>query len=597
MHFDLTYLLRSAKKYLFLAALLPLLFSCVVVERDSVEDAVLLDTKQLTDEVNVDITLRFKAPGNVKGTSTKAVDEGPYQLTGTDGENEINTITLFLVRLDGSGNEVRTATDFYTVYTGGGLTDNNDGTYTVSMSLFTNLGDKHIYLGANMRSSQIAAFVNGTAYQSEATTQTDVLSDVMDIDGSGNGSNILMFGAYNETGSSASPSTVTIASGTVDYDFTSNTAVSLERLVNKVLLTFTKRTDFTGITDTDTPLARTDEITFNDVFEGTYGTATYHGWSSLSDVQYVLNTTNKQVYLERRPSSVTHADANSALDNVNMYWNQDPNLSLSSYVSYNAGTMELAKVSGYADHFINYAPGDISYDETNEVPFASALITAQPLAYDTGKLSIDGLVSASHQTAGLYCLENTVGNDYGDGSAWGGYMIDDIAGYVTTHVVVAIRYIPKTFYVASGSSMVETTFATRAEAESALAAWTDSETSVTYPANTYWVNMQTNKYYTSAARKIAIANGEDETQFTEFSGGYSYFRTFIDPLQKTNGVLTYEGNTASIWGMDRNCYHLLNVQSITLPSTPNLTDYIRVNSYSTLTWNDRGSTSIEVTPQ
>jgi len=591
-------IIRHARRTLFFVLLALLVSSCK-------RDEIYFDDLRLnTNVVNVDVEMIVKKPDGVPRRATRAVDTGPYLLTGTDAENTVNTLTLFLVNLDDSGNEIRTTSEYHTVYLGSNeMTDNGDGTYTITLELSTTLGKKHLYVGANLRSAQIAAFVSGSAYQSSSTTQAGVMSEVMDFDASGNGSNIAMFGAYNAIGASAEASEVEITSTTTTLDLTTTQSVALERLVGKVLLTFTKRTDFTGVGDTD---CRTDEITFNDVFEGLtgYGTANYHGWCQLSDIRYVLNATNKQVYLERRPSAVVHGDTDiGALDNITMYWNQDPNQAISSYVGYNSSTMELDTISGYSDHFIHSTKSEITYDETNGGPFASTYLTAQPLAYDEALLNTSGsntaiTTASAHQQAGLYCLENTVLNDYGDGSSFGGYSVDDVAGYVSTHLAIAIRYIPKTFYVVESAALVETTFATRSAAETALAAWTDNDASVTYPANTYWINMQTNKYYTSEARKLAVAGGADATQFTQFSGGYSYFRTFIDPLQKTTaGVLTYENNAKTIWGLDRNSYHLLNVPAITLPSTPNLTDYIRVNSLTDLTWTSSGSTSIKVTPQ
>jgi len=590
MNIDLTYLSRCAKKA-FSFAILLLLWSCVYVDDGGREDV-----HPYTSLVNVQVKLRILTPDDANNPVTRAVDTGPYKLTGTTAENGINTITLFLVKLDDGGNEIRTAMDYQTVFLGGSqLAANGDGSYTATIDLPTTLGNKHLYVGANMRATQISAFVSNQAYKSSATTQRGVLADVMDIDSDGNGSNILMFGAYNEDGSSAGPSTVSIASGASVIDLTGNSPVGLERLVSKVLLTFTQRTDFTGVGDSD---SRTEEITFNDMFETDYTTTDYHGWSSLSDVKYILNTTNKQVYLERNNSKVEHSDANSKLDNITKYWNVDPNQAIGSFVAYNATSMDIEKESGYTDHFINYVSSDITYDETNNVPFASSMLSAQPLAYESAKLSNNGTVPANHQTAGLYCLENTVSNDFGDGSSWGGYTIDDVASYVSTHIVVAIRYIPKTFYVVSGNALSETTFATRAGAMAALPAYTDTDVNVTYPANTYWVNMTERKYYNSEAKKLAVTNGTDATKFIQIAGGYSYFRTFIDPLQHTSsGVLTYTNNATTVWGLDRNSYHILNVENITVPSMPNLTDYIRVNSISNLTWNNRGSTSQKVTPQ
>ncbi|MCR4603327.1 MAG: Mfa1 family fimbria major subunit [Prevotella sp.] len=599
MNIDLKYIIRFARRIFFLAVLLPLLLSCADTDEGGQDDV-----RTANSKVNVKVSLSVNAPGSQNGNaSTRTADAGPYQLTGIDGENRIVTLTVFLVPYDGT-KEVRTATEYKTIpIVSGEVVDNGNGSYTISAEMSTTMGQKHIYVGANLRQAQMTAFVSNEAFKSTATTQADVLAEIMDLDSDGNGSNIVMFGAYNATASSAGATEVEIVTGTTDYDLTSHSAVSLERLVSKTLLTFSLRSDFTGVGDTD---SRTNEVAFNDMFESRdgYGTANYHGWCQLSDISYILNTTNKQVYLERKPSTVVHSDDNTALDNMNKYWNQDPNQAITSYISYDATNMAITKDDGYSDHFINLTRDQFVYSSS---PFDASLMAAYPIAYDESLLNTSGTnaaitTSSAHQQTGLYCLENTVNNDY-VATDWGGasdgFTVDDVAEYVTTHMVVAVRYIPKTFYVKNGDVLTETTFATRTAAETALAAYSDAIDAVTYPANTYWVNIKEYKYYNSEARRQAITNGTyNADQFVKYVGGYNYFYTFIDPLQATaNGVLTYEGNASSIWGMDRNSYHLLNVPAITLPSTPNLTDYIRVNSISTLDWNNRGSTTVKVTPQ
>ena len=103
----------------------------------------------------VNLTVERSGSKSPASRSPLAPNEDEYTLGFTDAENQINSLTLIMMRIDASGNEVFEASK--TIQSP--KDTDNDGDYNVKFQLETNdRGVKHFYLGANLSVKHLASF-------------------------------------------------------------------------------------------------------------------------------------------------------------------------------------------------------------------------------------------------------------------------------------------------------------------------------------------------------------------------------------------------------------------------------------------------------
>lgn len=536
----------------------------------------------------VDVTLQFTvSAGGVAATRGPEAVDPEYTLGTTPLENQLRSITVIVESLNDDGSTLTNPQyDYQTLYLSAGVTS-----YTTTMKLNTTIGKKHIYIGANMRPEHIEAFVGQSPYTYTGTDATcqSVVSSVMTINADLTGQDILMFAQATQTTATTdgngSPAPTT--SEVIELTATGIDAptvlddIKLERVVAKVLLTCkTKEYSDTDVNITD--------------FLGLEA-----GFCTLNDVYYMLNMTNKKVYVQR----TTNSDG----------FYIDPNYSVMDYIQYN-GRNEVFLLNNreeYDNNFMHYDANEMmKIPEPGEdfKPFTVAGTMMQnPEAYDANRLlNENGVAKDGHYTEGIYCLENLVGvpkafeEAYlrGDETTY-----DRFADLVSTYMLIAIRYIPKVIYSSIDTQATPLPISSVTDALDALPEITEGEgenKKVIYPKGTYWMynDGTTKRYLTHNAVQAAISAGNSPTYFQPFIGGYSYYTTYIDGQVNDKGVITYlrEGNGGSdYWGVERNHYYILNVSDIVAPGSAVMDNPMRINSV-TVEWNDRGSGTVEIKP-
>jgi hypothetical protein len=516
--------------------------------------------------------------------NTRAENDG-VQTTSTaemqtEAEKEIKTVTLFFNDIADDGTE-SAQPSYVQTFSLQYLTPLSNGSYRLSFRARLVPGKKKLYIGANLRADQIAAFNNGTDCTYNCGTLTgdeQPVQKVMDIDSNGNGSNIAMFATKGQE-------------LTIDSEFDPDKAYEpdepfeLTRLVSKVLLLFSSldvcQTEGDDHTHIKVKL-------YNDEEDGT----TY-GWAPLSDVRYFLNATNKKIYLLPR----TNKDGNDI----------DPNWEVGNFLTAVEGQNDLRMVntSAFNQNFDYYEATEMLptwRDDTQEdVYYFQEMLRAIPEEYDKAK------VEAREYKSGLYCMENLVYNNTGVND------IDQSANLVTTYMVVAIRFVPRDLWdVSEEGSLTETKYEHHMEALAQLKGQTDNDGNKFYPG-TYWVRQDNDgKYlfYTYKGMLLEIAQSADtdtpltEGDFTKHSAGLSYYTTYIDREESdynsttaatSASTISYKGRT--VWGLRRNYHYTLIVESLNgLGSSEPGTSPIKVRSVRDVKWTYQGSQTVLITP-
>jgi hypothetical protein len=518
------------------------------------------------DKVELQLVVRVKSPA-AYGTTTR----GETRSLQTDAESAVNSVTIFLASLDEEGKETTDPMTSQTLYI------SPDARTTLSAGASLNLtytlqetpGTKHLYIGANMRESQIQSFCN---HQDYTVTDEEIpegnhqpVRAVMDIGSyeenvtGGAGSNIVMFA--QEQGSVEIPN----IAGT--QDLTCTTQFQLERIVSKVLLAIKPNDKVSGGSDTYAYI--------------TLGEDTDPGWIRLQGVRYLLNTTNRKV---RWLTDANHTD---------------PNYDFSDFFRSEKDDSRLENISeeAYNEHFLHFNSEELGPTWNSlktDVLFFNDMLRAQPVAYDEAK--------KDSYTEGLYCLENTVRYDSDENETLMDFEVDTYADAVTTYVVVGAQFTPNKIILAadvnSGSCH---TYTNEADAISALnKELVDEDGDFN---GTFWVDTDRNFYTSKAKSALLKSNNAYGHQLTKYEAGICYYQTYIDTGEdgsaerkttETNGVISYKGRTT--WGVWRNHYYLLVVdkfEGLGEP-VPNR-DFLQVYSQS-LDWVDKGATSIEIKP-
>jgi hypothetical protein len=591
-------------------------------------------------DVALQLEMTILPPDASTTTRANGVDSDSTYYTetthpGTDAENEVRSLTVFVVPLDADGREQLTAgqVQHTTVYVTN-LTDGvyaADGTlryYRLTVNFQTTSGRKHVYVGANLRDDQITAFVDGNSPVTYTTTEAPDLKTLMnhfmtvsDERFTYTGRRISMFaqatpgGEAGATAFDVSPTggdpTVRLSAGTV----------TLERTVAKVLLAC-KRSEVEKMAD--------EYIDIRDVNETARLTSDmddaakqalqekWRGWVHDSTIFYMLNIA---------------ARAQRLLD--------DSVATLGNYV-YRLQRYDFAATDEtvYTRRYLSHNAEELSFtaEGADIYPFVSGSMRRRAAVWSAS--GSDTLYRRTNDGAdasddGIYCLPNlfrfSLRNPPDDEWYEPGFKLDSVAQKVATYVVVAVRYVPRTLRCLVTSTdtdgqrqvqVEERTFETMAQVLDSLPAVTVQGTSgkTAFPAHTYWTQVQNNgavDYYTAAAMQYCMQrDGFDSwslARYRCYERGYSYYISFIDPLWcPVQDSTFYQRNSYDydvqyvyektgvpradrIFGLRRNHYYVLRAAEIQVPGSSTLSGPMCLNAVL-VDWKARGGQSETLTP-
>ena len=516
-------------------------------------------------KTNIIVNLTVERSGSKSPASRSPLDPNgdEYTLGFTDAENQINSLTLIMMRIDASGNEV-----FEASRTISSLADtDNDGDYDVEFQLETNdRGVKHFYLGANLNVEHLASFrtqdkVFDAGEEDSGHNIVGALMNVKhpqddELDGNiGEGSNIVMTAPILVE----NRQDITIPSGSTEETIKIDNPVKLTRVVAKVLLTCECKSE-NGI----------DYVNVEDQ----HSTMNGNGWIRLADVNYMLNVLNRKTYLNYR------------IEDDNLI---DPNYAMGELISLReeGGGYGITNLDEYQREFLYYDTQamvemlnkDVQ-DREEKTPEACTSRIA--IKYDETKIGKVNATSPNHYTEGLYCTENTVHNDMKFANEADS---QSAIRYVTTRVMVGAKYTPKVIW--DGGDKPKTAL-TEKEAQEILKEVTDYTLEpVTYLAGTFWRDSEGN-YYSLEGMKTKLQEAP-ETEFSRYDGGWGYYYTYIDENAQ-NGAIKDQTR----WGIKRNHYYILKVDKIIAPGSPFPgNETMRIHS-ELVDWVDKGSSEVEI---
>ncbi len=516
-------------------------------------------------KTNIIVNLTVERSGSKSPASRSPLDpnEDEYTLGFTDAENQINSLTLIMMRIDASGNEVFEASK--TIQSPEDT--DKDGDYDVEFQLETNdRGVKHFYLGANLSENHLASFrtqdkVFDAGEEDSGHNIVGALMNVKhlqddELDGNiGEGSNIVMTAPILV----GDKQDITIPSGSTEETITIDNPVKLTRVVAKVLLTCECKSengiDYVNVEDQD---------------------STMNGWIRLADVNYMLNVLNRKTYLNYR------------IEGDNLI---DPNYAMGELISLReeGGGYGITNLDEYQREFLYYDTQamvemlnkDVQ-DREGKTPEACTSRIA--IKYDETKI---GKVNADedHYTEGLYCTENTV---YKDMTFANEADFQSAIRYVTTRVMVGAKYTPKVIWNGGEEPI---TNETEEDAQKILQEVRDDGNPlepVTYLAGTFWRDSEGN-YYSLAGMKKKLKE-PSETDFSRYDGGWGYYYTYIDENAK-NGAISKDQTR---WGIKRNHYYILKVDKIIAPGSPFPgNETMRIHS-ELVDWVNKGGSEVEI---
>lgn len=530
-------------------------------------------------KTNIIVNLTVERSGSKSPASRSPLDPNgdEYTLGFTNAENQINSLTLIMMRIDASGNEVFEASR---TISSPADTD-NDGVYDVEFQLETNdRGVKHFYLGANLSENHLASFrTQDKVFDAgEERSGHNIVGALMNVkhlqddelDGNiGEGSNIVMTAPILVK----NRQDITIPSGSTEETITIDNPVKLTRTVAKVLLTCVPKSD--AETDYVKVIDRKDAETRTD------GDGENTGWIKLAEVNYMLNVLNRKTYLDYRK------------DTKNDGYLIDPNYEMSNWIEKrtndNETTYGIKDLDAYQKEFLFYDTQDMVEMLNTSIPTynkgGEPCMVRTATLYEDKRIGETNATNPAHYTEGLYCTENTVYNDMKFANEAD---FQSAIRYVTTRVMVGAKYTPKVIW--DGEEPI--TNETEKEAQEILKEVTDHENPlepVTYPEGTFWRDSEGN-YYSLDGMKKKLEKAP-ETEFSRYDGGWGYYYTYIDENAQ-NGAISKDTQTR--WGIKRNHYYILRVEKIVAPGSPFPgNETMRIHS-ELVDWVDKGSSEVEI---
>ena len=519
-------------------------------------------------KTNIIVNLTVERSGSKSPASRSPLDPNgdEYTLGFTAAENQINSLTLIMMRIDASGNEVFEASRTIS----SPADTENDGVYDVEFQLETNdRGVKHFYLGANLSENHLASFrtqdkVFDAGEERSGHNIVGALMNVkhsQELDGNiGEGSNIVMTAPILVK----NRQDITIPSGSTEETITIDNPVKLTRVVAKVLLTCECKSE-NGI----------DYVNVEDQHSKMNG----NGWIRLADVNYMLNVLNRKTYLNYR------------IENDNLI---DPNYAMGELISLReeGGGYGITNLDEYQREFLYYDTQamvemlnkDVQ-DREGKTPEACTSRIA--IKYDETKIGKVNAADEDHYTEGLYCTENMVYKDidFGDNNI---ETFQSAIRYVTTRVMVGAKYTPKQIWNGEDAPVQAST---EAEAQGILDKVEDVDNPlepVTYLAGTFWRDSEGN-YYSLKGMKEKLKEAP-KTEFSRYDGGWGYYYTYIDENAQ-NGAIK---DTQTRWGIKRNHYYILRVEKIVAPGSPFPgNETMRIHS-ELVDWVNKGGSEVEI---
>lgn len=522
----------------------------------------------------VNLTVERSGSKSPASRSPLAPNEDEYTLGFTDAENQINSLTLIMMRIDASGNEVFEASK--TIQSP--KDTDNDGDYDVEFQLETNdRGVKHFYLGANLSEEHLASFrtqdkVFDAGEEESGHNIVGALMNVKhsqgdELDGNiGEGSNIVMTAPILVE----NRQDITIPSGSTEETIRIDNPVKLTRTVAKVLLTCVPKSD--AETDYVKVIDRKDEETSTD------GENT--GWIKLAEVNYMLNVLNRKTYLDYRE------------DTKDDGYLIDPNYEMSNWIEKrtndNETTYGIKDLDAYQKEFLFYDTQDMVEMLNTSIPTykgGEPCMVRTATLYDKNRIGKENATSRDHYTEGLYCTENTVYNDMTFANEAD---FQSAIRYVTTRVMVGAKYTPKVIWD-GGDEPITTQTEDEAQGILEVKDVDNPLEPVTYPAGTFWRDSEGN-YYSRAGMKEKLKKSP-ETEFSRYDGGWGYYYTYIDENAQ-NGAISKDTQTR--WGIKRNHYYILRVEKIVAPGSPFPgNETMRIHS-ELVDWVDKGDSEVEI---
>lgn len=526
-------------------------------------------------KTNIIVNLTVERSGSKLPASRSPLDPNgdEYTLGFTDAENQINSLTLIMMRIDASGNEVFEASQTIS----SPADTENDGDYDVEFQLKTNdRGVKHFYLGANLSVEHLASFrtqdkVFDAGEEDSGHNIVGALMNVKhspddELDGNiGEGSNIVMTAPILVE----NRQDITIPSGSTEEIITIDKPVKLTRTVAKVLLTCVPKSDAEEYVKV---------IDAKDAETNPEGDGENTGWIKFADVNYMLNVLNRKTYLNYR------------IEDDNLI---DPNYAMSGLVSQReeGGGYGITNLDEYQREFLYYDTQAMVEMLNKSVPTykgGERCIVRSATQYDADKMEVDettNMGNENHYTEGLYCTENTVHNDMTfDKDA----DFQSAIRYVTTRVMVGAKYTPKQIWNGEDAPVQAST---EDKAQGILDEVKDVDNPlepVTYPAGTFWRDSQGN-YYSLAGMKKKLQEAP-ETEFSRYDGGWGYYYTYIDENAQ-NGAISKDQTR---WGIKRNHYYILKVDKIIAPGSPFPgNETMRIHS-ELVDWVNKGGSEVEI---
>ncbi len=369
-----------------------------------------IEKQNLQPQIEAQLMLSISLPQ----IGTRAINE--ETLSGTAEESKCRKLTLFIMNTDGTTIQDKTVT---------GEDLENEFLYFI---VNTSIGEKYIFVAANMTDEQIKAVKTATDHNPE-----QVIKDIKEVT---TNYNFVMTGQAVTEGSNSEIINIE------EHKMTRIKA-TLTRVTSKVLVTCTTKenTGYVNLTKDN-------------------------GYIKLSDVHYILETTNKKFFPFQKAN------------------NEDPNFLMSTTLQ-----------AGYEANFFT----------------AATDVTKGEIAIQHDVQRIEG--SENPYTEGLYCLENTIdvdgeySNDFSDPQK------------VATYLKVAAKFTPKNIDGITGLSEQDAkkklsgngTFYT-CKKGTALAkemCYSSIEKGINYLKSEYNLTVTTN-------------------DFTTYEDGWQYYETFVN---------------------------------------------------------------------
>ena len=374
----------SIRKSLWLVAMVVMVLSCSK-ELNSPDE---FQNEASGNRPDAEVTVEFNilSPDSVRATKAGA-EEGYASTT----ERKINTLHLFAADYDPeTGKETMEASVQVELTSADYTSKGVKAQHTFNLKA----GTKRFYAGANMTDEHASAFVNGKTMT--AGSYESALDLVMDNfqNNAGNGSNILML---------SSPATDKYGTDIdINMSSTIHLTAELKRLVSKVMVV----AEYTGIKNNA---------------EGRTGESINYIENELGfffDMQFILNNTNKALHI-------------AEVHDGNETYNADPNWLMSQMVEKGVnGAIMYRKMWDCVSNFSYWDETDVKERlKSTENWWCSNILSSKNEAGYLGK--------------GLYCLENTVFDDYSSAAGLSQQEKTEAAYLTTTHVYIKARFSPK----------------------------------------------------------------------------------------------------------------------------------------------------------